>query len=243
MEIIVKKNIDELSKSLADWFVLYVADVLKKQSFFSFCLSGGSTPKKFYKLLSTENYRQQIDWGKILFFWGDERAVPFSNEKNNARMAFENFLDLIPVKKEQIHIIPTDMEPAAAATTYQQVLKKYFAESRHTFDFVLLGLGDNAHTLSLFPGYDVVHEKQDWVSSFYLEEQQMYRITLTAPVINEAAVVAFLVSGAEKAMALKQVLNGKKNIELYPAQIIKPKKGKLYWWLDEAVAKNISNKQ
>jgi 6-phosphogluconolactonase len=125
-------------------------------------------------------------------------------------MAFENFLDLIPVKKEQIHIIPTDMEPADAATAYQQVLQKYFASNRHTFDFVLLGLGDNAHTLSLFPGYDVVHEKKEWVSAFYLKEQNMYRITITAPVINKAAVVAFLVSGADKAMAVKQILKGKK---------------------------------
>ena len=243
MEIIVKKNIDELSKSLADWFVLYVADVLNKQSIFSLCLSGGSTPQKFYQILSTENYRQKIEWAKILFFWGDERAVPFNDEKNNARMAFENFLDLIPVKKEQIHIIPTDMEPADAATAYQQVLQKYFAASRHTFDFVLLGLGDNAHTLSLFPGYDVVHEKKEWVSSFYLKEQNMYRITITAPVINKAAVVAFLVSGADKAMAVQHIIKGKKNASLYPAQVIHPQKGKLYWWLDEAGAKNISIKQ
>ena len=239
MEIVVRENIDELSKELADWFADYVVEVLKKKSGFSFCLSGGSTPKKFYQLLASQNFQKKIDWKKIHFFWGDERAVPFTDDRNNARMAFENLLSKLPVKKEQIHIIPTDKEPEPAAAAYQKLLKKQFAKSKHSFDFVLLGLGDNAHTLSLFPGYNVVQEKEKWVSSFFLEEQNMYRITLTAPVINKAAAVAFLVAGADKADAVKHILKGASNSSLYPAQVIHPVQGRLFWWMDKTAAEKI----
>ena len=239
MEIVVRENMDELSKELADWFAGYVAEVLKKKSVFTFCLSGGSTPQKFYQLLSSRFYRDKIDWRKIHFFWGDERAVPFTDSRNNARMAFENLLNKVPVKKEQIHIIPTDKEPEPAAEAYQKLLKKQFAKSKHSFDFVLLGLGDNAHTLSLFPGYDVVHEKSKWVVSFFLKKQDMYRITLTAPVINNAAAVAFLVAGADKAEAVKHILKDASNSSLYPAQVIRPVHGRLFWWMDKAAADKI----
>jgi 6-phosphogluconolactonase len=115
-------------------------------------------------------------------------------------------------------------------------LHDYFPGSNHTFDLVLLGLGDNAHTLSLFPGFDVMLEKEKWVTSFYLEEQKMYRITLTAPAVNAAGRIAFLVCGADKSAALNYILSGEYNPALYPAQVIRPFNGELFWWVDEAAA-------
>ena len=239
MELIITKDIDELSEQAAAWIITYIETVLKKQARFTLVLSGGSTPKILYQLLASGKYKNKIAWSKLHFFWGDERFVPFTDEHNNAKMAFENLLNHVPVLKNQIHLMRTDIEPETAAEEYKKLLHEFFSDSNHTFDLVLLGLGDNAHTLSLFPGYDIVKEKKDWVKSFYLEEQKMYRITLTAPVVNGAGRVAFLVSGSDKAAALYHVLSDKHDPDLYPAQIIQPYNGELYWWVDEAAAADI----
>jgi 6-phosphogluconolactonase len=236
MEVIITKNIDELSRQVAVWVCEYIEKKLKNQSRFTIVLSGGSTPKKLYQLLASEKFRKKIDWSKIHFFWGDERYVPFTDERNNAKMAFENLLNHVNVVRENIHVIRTDIEPEAAAVEYEKLLHDYFPGSNHTFDLVLLGLGDNAHTLSLFPGFDVMLEKEKWVTSFYLEEQKMYRITLTAPAVNAAGRIAFLVCGTDKSAALNYILSGEYNPALYPAQVIRPFNGELFWWVDEAAA-------
>ena len=239
MKLIITKDIDELSEQVASWVTAYIETVLKKQSRFTLVLSGGTTPKKLYQLLASDKYKGKIDWSKLHFFWGDERFVPFTDERNNAKMAFENLLNYVPVLKNQIHLMRTDVEPETAAAKYEKLLRKYFPGSNHTFDLVLLGLGDNSHTLSLFPGYDIVKEKKNWVKAFYLEEQKMYRITLTAPAINAAGRVAFLVSGSDKAASLYHVLSDKHDPDLYPAQIIQPYNDELYWWADEEAAADI----
>lgn len=239
MNIIIKKNSDELSSDFAVWLMNYINQKLKHQNYFTIVLSGGSTPKKLYRLLASVEFKNKIDWSKLHFFWGDERYVPFTDEKNNAKMAFDNLFNYVPVPKENIHIIRTDIEAEVSAIKYEKLLHEYFPDNNKTFDLVLLGMGDNAHTLSLFPGYDVVNEKKEWVQSFYLEEQKMVRITLTAPVINGAAGIVFLVSGNDKAAALSHVLTSQHNPELYPAQVIQPYKGELYWWVDEAAAADL----
>jgi 6-phosphogluconolactonase len=236
MEVTISNDIEELSRQFAGWMIAYIKNKLQQQQRFSLVLSGGNTPKKLYQLLSSDAYRGKIDWSRIDLFWGDERYVPITDDRNNAKMAFDNLLDHLPVDKKHIHLMRTDIEPEAAATEYEQLLQHYFPNKQHTFDLVLLGLGDNAHTLSLFPGYPVVQEKEHWVRSFFLEEQEMYRITLTAPVVNHAAAVAFLVTGADKAVALQQVIHGKYEPEVYPAQLIKPVNGNIRWWIDEAAA-------
>ncbi len=239
MTLIIKKDSTALSNDFAVWLADYIGKIVAHQDFFTLCLSGGSTPKKVYKLLAADKLKNKIDWSKIHFFWGDERYVPFTDEKNNAKMAFDSLLDHVPVVKENIHIMRTDIKPGAAAVEYEKILHSYFPNKSKTFDLVMLGMGDNAHTLSLFPGYDVVSEKEKWVESFYLTEQEMYRITLTAPVINAAGLVVFLVSGADKAAALQHVLAGEHNPDLYPSQIIQPFNGQLYWWIDEAAASDL----
>ena len=239
MEILIAKDLDELSFNAADWITKYMEETLKKQDRFTLALSGGNTPKKLYQLLASPAFINRIDWEKIHFFWGDERHVPFSDERNNAKMAFVALLSHIPVNKENIHIIRTDMEPEDAAAEYEKLLHNYFPDRDHSFDLVLLGMGNNAHTLSLFPGYSAVTEKEKWVVSFLLQEDQMYRVTLTAPVINTAARIIFLVSGADKAAALHQVLSLGYEPERYPAQVIQPYTGELFWWVDEAAAVNL----
>ncbi|MEI9944272.1 MAG: 6-phosphogluconolactonase [Chitinophagaceae bacterium] len=222
MKLHITNDVEELSKYVADWLVNYIQEVLFNHHRFTIALSGGSTPKKLYQLLATEEYKNKIDWKRMHFFWGDERYVPFTDDSNNAKMAFENLLSLVPVRKENIHIMQTGIDPESAAVSYEKILHNYFDKQLYTFDLVLLGLGDNSHTLSLFPGYDtIIFEKEKRVTSFYLEEQKMYRITLTAAVVNNAACIAFLVTGKDKSPALQQIISGKYDPSLYPAQIIK----------------------
>ncbi len=240
MDLIITKDEEELSREFAAWMTELIQRILRTKKYFSLVLSGGNTPKKLFQLLASDKYRNKIEWGRIQFFWGDERGVDFSNEQNNAKMAFDNLLSMVPVKKELVHRIDTGKDPIKAATEYEELLRGYFTDAATTFDLVLLGLGDNAHTLSLFPGYQVILEKKHWVHAFYLEEQKIYRITLTAPVINAAVNIAFLVSGKNKAEALKHVLEDSYDPEKYPAQLIRPEKGDLYWWVDQAAAQNLT---
>lgn len=236
MQFIVAKNADELSKLFADWLINYIDETLQKQERFTIALSGGSTPKKLYQLLATKEYADKIDWGKLHFFFGDERFVPFTDERNNAKMVFEALLDHVPVKKEQIYVMRTDLPPDEAVEDYEATLHRYFDGRQFSFDLVMLGLGDDAHTLSLFPGYPIINENDKWTSAFYLSEQNMYRITLTKPIVNKSACVTFLVSGAAKVNALTAVLYGDHDSAKYPAQVIQPASGVLYWFLDESAS-------
>ncbi len=235
MQQYISANSEELSKQAADWLITLINDRLKESDRFTIALSGGSTPKKLFKLLALPEYARQIDWARLHFFWGDERFVSFSDDRNNAKMAYTELLQHVPIKGEQVHVMPTNIDPTAAALRYQQVLNAYFEEGKESFDLVLLGLGDNAHTLSLFPGYPaIIFEEKKWVVSFFLEEQDMYRITLTAPIVNSARNVAFLVSGEDKAIAVHQILQKDFDPIHYPAQVIK--NANLFWFLDEPAA-------
>ncbi|NSL90101.1 6-phosphogluconolactonase [Chitinophaga solisilvae] len=236
MELHIAKDPVQLSENVAAWISNYILEVLQEQERFSLVLSGGSTPKQLFALLAKAPYQQVIPWEKIDFFWGDERAVPFEDERNNARMAFDVLLDKVPVNPENIHVMRTDIPPEEAAAAYEKLLKSYFKEEENTFDLVLLGMGDDGHTLSLFPGLPIVHEQKAWVKAFFLKAQDMYRITLTAPVVNQASCVLFLATGANKSLTLKSVIEGTFDAEKYPSQLIRPQDGELHWFVDEAAA-------
>src|SRR3954452_25004556 len=263
MELHIFKDTNELSKTVADWMVDHINKTLEQQDRFTLVLSGGNTPKKLHELLSSESYKNKVDWSKVHIFWGDERFVPFNDERNNAKMGFDTLLNHVPVPKEQIHVMQTEnITPENSANAYEEIAKKYFPEvtsyglrasskdsqtgnrqpatgnsKLKTFDLVFLGMGDDGHTLSLFPGKTkVIHETKKWCTSLWLESQNMYRITLTPPVVNNASVVAFLVTGKNKAKALYQVLKGDYNPDLYPSQIIKPLNDELHWFVDEEAA-------
>ncbi|HEY2720802.1 MAG TPA: 6-phosphogluconolactonase [Chitinophagaceae bacterium] len=252
MLINVSKNIEELSWHIAEWVVDYIHKTLQLQERFTIALSGGSTPKKLHLLLASSEFKNKIDWQKLHVFWGDERYVPFTDGRNNAKMAFDTLLNYVAVPQSQIHIMRTDINPEKSANEYENILKEYFAEgtrdmlqetissssltTHHSFDLVLLGLGDNAHTLSLFPNEEVIHEKDRLVRSIFVKEVNMERITLTAPIVNLSKKIAFLVSGSDKANAVAHVLEDEYDPDVYPAQVIKPANGELYWFLDEAAA-------
>jgi 6-phosphogluconolactonase len=240
MEKYIVEDSAELSVRVADWFLSLVNNVLQKQDRFTVALSGGSTPKKLFALLATDDYKNRIDWTRVHCFWGDERFVPFADDRNNAKMAYEQLLNHVPVRPEHIHIMPTEMEPPQAVAAYTKIIDSYFKPGAASFDLVMLGLGDNAHTLSLFPGYPIIHEKEKTVDAFYLKEQEMYRITLTAPIVNLASNICFIVAGADKSPAVREIIEGEWNPDLYPAQVIKPVKGKMFWFMDAAAAAELS---
>lgn len=239
-QIHIAKDPQELSADLAAFISTHITEVLAKKDQYTFVLSGGSTPKLLYTILAESPYKENIPWEKVHFFWGDERAVPFEDARNNAKMAYDELLDKVGVKAENIHVMRTDVSAEESAAEYEKILRRYFDHSEITFDFVLLGMGDDGHTLSLFPGTPVVHEKDVWVTSFFLPAQDMYRITLTAPVVNQSACVVFLAAGAGKADTLKHVLEGEFTPDTYPSQVIKPIKGDLHWFVDAAAAGNLT---
>lgn len=239
MQLHISSNIDQLSVSVADWMVKYINDTLQNQERFTLVLSGGSTPKKLNELLAGDAYKNKIDWEKIHIFFGDERFVPLNDERNNAKMAFDTLLNFVPVAKENIHIMHTeDISPEDSATSYEKILHSYFPNNEEkTFDLIFLGMGDDGHALSLFPGKtNVINETEKWCTSLWLEAQNMYRVTLTHGIVNRSSAVLFLVNGSAKAKALHEVLKGNYNTELYPSQIIKPENGQLHWFVDEAAA-------
>ena len=242
MQLIIKKNPDDLAKAAAQFISERIINTLKQQERFVIALSGGSTPKALHELLAKSPYIEQIPWMQLHVFWGDERYVPIDDEQSNAGMAYDTLLGHVYTPEDQIHVWRTDIDPEAAAADYDRILHEYFGDTGPTFDLVLLGMGDDGHTLSLFPGTEVVHEQTAWTKAYFLTQQNMFRLTLTAPVVNRAACVAFLVSGPKKAEPLKEVLEGTYNPDKYPSQVIKPVDGDLVWIVDEKAAALLSKK-
>lgn len=241
MELHISENKDSLSHELAAWIADDIQKVLSERDRYTFVLSGGSTPKELYKLLAAPPYHDQIKWEKVHFFFGDERYVPFDDERNNGKMAYETLLKHIAVPKEQIHYMNTTIPPEQSAQEYEKTLHQYFQEDSHTFDLVLLGIGDDGHTLSLFPQTKVIHEEHNWVYAYFVDKLDMNRITLTPPVVNQASSVIFLAAGEKKSATLKEVIEGKYNPDIYPSQVIKPTDGNLIWFIDKSAAEQLNN--
>ena len=239
MEIHVADDVSALSQELAEFIRIDIDNVLQSRDRYTLVLSGGSTPKALFRVLAQEPFKSDIPWEKIHFFWGDERFVPFEDERNNARMAYEELLNHVAIKESNVHIMQTSLSPEEASASYSQILENYFPKDGETFDLVLLGMGDDGHTLSLFPRTAIIHEEEKLVDAFYLEAQSMYRITLTAPVVNRANKVAFMAVGANKAEVLNHVLKGQRNVDLYPSQIIQPVDGELHWFVDSAATSQL----
>jgi 6-phosphogluconolactonase len=205
---------------------------------FNLCLTGGSTPAATYELLATR-FRLSVDWKEVQFFWGDERCVPPADQASNFGMAQRTMLDKLGLRAEQIHRMRGEDAPERAALEYEDELRRHFsleAGDWPRFDLVLLGLGANAHIASLFPGHPALHEDERLALDVTVEAEQPHRVTLTAPAINHAARVMFMVTGAEKASAVKAVLEGPRDPDQYPAQIVAPEDGELLWLMDRAAA-------
>jgi len=239
MSLHIYKDADTLSFAAAQWIVDCIQHKLKDHDRFTWLFSGGNTPKQLYQLLSTERFKNKIDWSKLHIFFGDERVVPFDDERNNGKMAKESLLAHIAIPSNQIHFINTEVAIDQSVSQYEKLLHHYFDGKSTTFDIALLGMGDDAHTLSLFPGSPLIHEHEKWVVSLYLPSQQMYRISLMPSVINGSDKTMFLISGVSKATALKNVLNSNYQPERFPAKLIRPINNELHWFIDEPAGKEL----
>lgn len=239
MKLHIYKNKEEMSEALASWMCEVIENTLKEQENFTLVLSGGSTPQLLYKTLVSDKFKDKINWSRIHIFWGDERAVPYSDDRNNARMAHELLLNKVDIPASHVHIMRTDIEPNFSTDAYRKMLHDFFDNTSTTFDLVLLGMGDDGHTLSLFPGSPIIEEHKHWVNSVYNMEQEMYRITLMPKIINRSAKIAFMVDGEKKAKMLQKVLQGEYKPSEFPAQIIKAENGELHWFVDEAAAQEL----
>lgn len=224
---------EDLINALAKLICDVSKEAIAERGEFNFVLSGGNSPRRLYKLLASKAYKDKIDWDKTYFFFGDERNVPKHDQKRNSVMAEETLFKPLKIKESHIFSVNTAGSPEDTAHDYARTIATHFKKKPIVFDFVLLGLGNDAHTASLFPYSALLDETTATVKSAFVKEVHMYRITMTAPLINQARHVAFLAFGKEKSEAVYHVLNNTKSSpEQYPAKLIQPKKGSLHWFLD-----------
>lgn len=237
-EVRIFDGVSELMRATADEIALAARQAVDERGRFTWALAGGSTPRTVYQLLASDFYRERMPWSAIHFFWGDERHVPPDHPDSNFRMAREAMLDRVPVPAENVHrILAEEPDAQRAAAAYESTLRSFFSlppGEWPRFDLILLGLGKDGHTASLFPGGDAVRERERLVVAPWVEAQKTFRVTLTAPVLNHARRAMFLVSGEEKAEALHAVLEGAREPERYPAQIVE---GNRLWMVDRAAAR------
>jgi 6-phosphogluconolactonase len=238
-EIRIVKNPRELSGEAARESVRLSGDAVMLKGQCTVALSGGTTPAGLYELLAdqADTFRNNVPWGRIHFFFGDERHVGPDHPESNYRMAHSSLLSKVPVPAKHVHRIEGENpDPHMAAKKYERVLKEVFhikTGEMPSFDLILLGMGVDGHTASLFPGTEVIHERERLVSAVWVEKFKAYRITLTPPVLNSAACVVFLVSGTEKAETLRSVLQGDYRPEWFPAQLACPRPGRTLFITDD----------
>ena len=245
-ELEILENSSALYQRAAEELLIIAKNAIAKNGSFAVVLSGGSTPRGLYSLLAGEpRFRNEIPWQQAHFFWGDERHVPPGHPDGNFRMACETMLDIVPVPRAHIHRIPSELPDAeAAATDYERTLRAFFRLSEGEwprFPLVLLGLGPDGHTASLFPNTKALSERERLVAGNWVEKFNTWRITMTAPLLNNAENVLFLVSGSEKASALKDVLKDDSDPRQYPARLIRPIHGRLLWLVDKSAAAGLDN--
>ncbi len=230
-DIRIFPDVDSIAAAAADEFVRVAPKTV--------ALAGGTTPRALYQILAA---RRDVRWNEIQFFWGDERHVPPDDPDSNYRMAHEAMLAHVPVPEANIHRVRAEnMDAAAAAADYESELHRVFGPGISRFDLVLLGMGPEGHTASLFPGTDVLTERTALVAAPFVPKMHGYRITMTLPVLNNASNVIFMAGGTEKAGVLKQVLEGPGNPQ-FPSSMIQPETGRLVWMVDEAAARLLTRK-
>lgn len=226
-----------LAEAAARLIVAKCKGTLFDNEFFTIALSGGSTPKRLYELLADADreFHEQMDWARTHFFWTDERFVASDHPESNFRMTNEAMLSKVPVPGANIHRVVTEnSNPEKTAESYARDIRSFFkTQTVPSFDLILLGMGTDGHTASLFPGTNALNETDKLVTAVWVKKFETFRITLTLPVLNCAKSVVFLVSGSDKAAIVDEVLNKKAD---YPATKVQPVNGELIWMIDEAAA-------
>ncbi len=229
-----------LVRYTAERIVRMATATLQENDTFSIALSGGSTPRPVYELLATE-YASYVEWDRIHLFWGDERCVPPDDAQSNYHMARQALIDRVPIPEANIHRMRGEDEPERAATAYEAELQGFFGTvgtDGEWFDLTLLGMGDDGHTASLFPGTKALHEREKMVLAHHVQAKgDLWRLTLTVPAILRSANIMFLIAGEDKAPALRQVLHGNHAPDTYPSQLIaRSDHPHIIYALDEAAA-------
>ena len=254
-QVRIYRDSDELALKAARYFARLADQYCIGSGRFTVALSGGSTPRKMYSILAEEPFLDTVPWSSIYFFWGDERCVLPTHEDSNYRMAYDTLLSKVPVPPENIYRVQTELEdPESIAEEYSARLTQFFltGESRSQtaplstvprFDLVLLGMGPDGHTASLFPHTSALDASGQIAVANYVEKLNVHRITLTAATINNARNVTFVAGGEDKAETLKNVIEGSYQPEVYPSQLIHPRNGTLLWMVDEAAARLLSEQR
>jgi 6-phosphogluconolactonase len=233
--VTVVRNPQELAAASADHVVAVLADALERHGRANVALAGGSTPRAMNALLAAPPRRDAVDWSRVVFWFGDERCVAPDDPESNYRMNRETLLDPLGIPPDRIHRMRGESDPPSAAADYDAILLRELGEQPR-LDLIILGMGADGHTASLFPGTIKAIDKSKHAVAHYVPQLDRWRITLTARAINESSNVAITVSGAEKADALHAVLDGPRQTDVYPAQLVRPRNGDLYWFVDEAAA-------
>ena len=238
----MKLKIYDTKQQVAEQFASYLADFIASREKVHIALSGGSTPKIVFDELAAQ-YTDTIEWRKVHFYWGDERCVPPEDADSNYKMTVEHLLSKIDIPEENIHRIKGENSPQYEAERYSDLLDKELPRSRETanFDLVILGMGDDGHTASIFP-----HEIELWYSENNCEvathpDSGQKRVSITGNLINNAAAVVFLVTGESKAEKVKEIIDKEGNYKNYPAALVAPRSGNLFWFLDNAAAAGITS--
>ncbi len=240
----IRVNVDyeTMSKNAAEHIFQLIQSTLSEQDHFRLVLAGGSTPSQLYETLGSL-YGERIPWDKVYLFWGDERNVPHNDEKSNYSKAKKQLVDNVDIPEGNVSPVPVyPGDPDKAAAEYERHLREFFQENLPVFDLVLLGIGDDGHTASLFPDSEAVNETERWVASSESPQEPKERITLTYPVLNNARQVYFLVHGKEKSAAVSDALSGDAGKNECPAAYIRPTKGEVHWWLDKEAATDIQHR-
>lgn len=230
---------EALAEDAAQRFARAASDAVQSHGKFVVALSGGTTPQSLYARLAAPPHRDSVPWSLVHVLWGDERCVSPDHAASNYRMAREALLDHVPIRAEHVHRIRGEEDPVVAAKAYERTLRTVLRGAR--IDLVLLGLGDDGHTASLFPGASEDTDGGPWVAARYHAAESMWRVTLTPVLINAAAEVTFLVSGEGKAAIVRRVLEGPRRPQELPAQLIAPTSGRLLWLLDAAAARDLED--
>jgi 6-phosphogluconolactonase len=242
-KIVILDDAQALYAHAAEEIAYFAGEAVCTHGEFSLCLSGGSTPAAVYAMLGSK-FQFSIDWNEIQLFWGDERCVPPDNAASNYAMTARTLLSKLALKPSQIHRVLGEKPPDEAARAYEDELRNHFGLADGEFprfELMLLGLGENSHTASLFPGSPAIHEKERLAVAVEVDDPtQRHRVSLTPPVINHAARAMFLVAGASKAQAVWNVLKGPRDVDKFPAQVVALENGDVIWLLDKAAASLIA---
>ncbi|MBL7959637.1 6-phosphogluconolactonase [bacterium] len=242
-EVKVYELKEDLIRNAAEKIVSIAQKSIQNRGQFAWSLSGGSTPKEVYSMLAALPLKEKIDWEKTHIFWGDERSVVRTHPDSNFRMAKESLLDAVEIPPANIHRVASEEDPMLAAQQYEDDIREFFGISDGIFpefDLILLGMGDDGHTASLFPDTEALKVQDRLVVDNFVKKLNTHRITFTFPIINHARNVLFIISGSVKSKMIKQVLANTDAPKTLPSQLVQPKSGSLFWFLDKDAAADLT---